>query len=146
MKKLIMTTLLAVAAHSASAQTADEREVWNHVDALNQAVFVTKDGAAMDKLLDPNVSYSHSNGNTETKPVMIANASASPTTYRNLTTDRISIYVVNGAAVVRHHLKAQQTDKAGKESDLNLGVLQVWIKKDGQWLLAGRQAVRNTVQ
>ena len=146
MKKLIMTTLLAVAAHSASAQTAEEKDVWNHVDALNQAVFVTKDGATMDKLLDPNVSYSHSNGNTETKPVMIANASASPTTYRNLTTDRISIYVVNGAAVVRHHLKAQQTDKAGKESDLNLGVLQVWVKKDGQWLLAGRQAVRNTVQ
>ena len=146
MKKLIMTTLLAVAAHSASAQTAEEKDVWNHVDALNQAVFVTKDGSAMDKLLDPNVSYSHSNGNTENKAVMIANASANQTTYRNITTDRVSLYVVNGAAVARHVLKAQQTDKAGKESDLNIGVLQTWVKKDGHWVLAGRQAVRNAVQ
>ena len=124
------------------AQTKTENLIWNKVDALNTAIFVKKDSASLDKLLRDDVSYSHSGGNIETKAEMIAKAVKNLTTYRNVSMNKISIQIINKTAIVRHQFNAVQIDKDGVESELHLGVLQVWIKDKQDWKLIARQSVK----
>ena len=140
--KNILMSVVSVMAVAASAQSSEEQAVWSKVESLNTAAFVSKDRAVLASLVDAKVSYSHSNGKTESKAEMLDNAVASKTLYRDLKTERVGINIVQNTAIVRHLLSATQTDTDGKESPLRLGVLQVWLKTGAQWELGGRQAVR----
>jgi hypothetical protein len=140
--KKILITLFVFCSFSVFAQSKTEQQIWKNVEALNTAIFVNKDSVALDKLLRADVSYSHSGGNIETKAVMIAHAVKNVTTYRNVGMDKISIQVLKSTAIVRHQFNAIQKDKDGMESELHLGVLQVWINEKGEWKLIARQSVK----
>ncbi len=126
-----------------SAQPGAETDVWNRVDALNKAIFVSKDSVALKEILRDDVTYAHSGGNIENKKEMISKAVSNQTTYRDITTNKISIQIIDKkTAIVRHQFNAIQKDKEGVESELHLGVLQVWIKEKKAWHLIARQSVK----
>jgi len=77
----------------------------------------------------------------EDKKTMVHNASNSKTEYRNKNFERVSIDVNDDAAIIRHTFRAISVDN-GKESPLDLMILQVWKKEKGKWRLWARQAVR----
>ena len=124
----------------AIAQSKEEK-VWQRVEALTKAVFETKDSVALDDLVSSKVSYGHSGGNVEDKKTMVHNAYTSKTEYKNKNFERVSIDVSDDAAIIRHTLRAISIDN-GKESPLDLMILQVWKKEKGKWRLWARQAVR----
>lgn len=125
-----------------SAQSSKENAVWSRVEALNKAIFQTKDSAALDDLVSKKLTYGHSGGNLEDKPTMIHNAVINQTVYKNPVTERLSIiFVDDDVAVLRHIFRATQIEK-GTESSLNLGILQVWCKEKGRWKIVARQAVK----
>jgi hypothetical protein len=123
------------------AQSATERAIWQQVEALNNAIFQTKDSIVIKGLVGENISYAHSGGNIEDKMQMVAKAVSSPTTYKNIRTERISVRLIKKVAIVRHNFHAIQ-NQAGVESPLDLGVLQVWAKEGGKWRLQARQSVK----
>jgi hypothetical protein len=122
------------------AQTKEEK-VWQRVEALTKAVFETKDSLALDDLVSEKVTYGHSGGNLEDKRTMVQKAAASKTEYKNKNFERISIDVNDKTAIVRHNFRAISVEN-GKESPLDLGILQVWKKEGGKWRLWARQAVK----
>ena len=140
LKKIsIVSLFLLVGLHSFSQ--SKEEKVWGRVEALTKAIFETKDGNALNDLVSANVTYGHSGGNLEDKKTMVANAAASKTEYKNRNFEKVSIQVNDKTAIVRHNFRATSMEN-GKESQLDLGILQVWKKEGGKWRLWARQAVR----
>src|SRR6476620_9337520 len=139
-KAILFISLFSLLSTTSIAQSKEEK-IWGRVEALTKAVFETKDSVALDDLVSSRVSYGHSGGNIEDKKTMVHNASASKTEYKNRNFERISIVVDDEMAIVRHTFRAISIDN-GKESPLDLGLLQVWKKEKGKWRLWARQAVK----
>jgi hypothetical protein len=125
---------------SAIAQSKEEK-LWQQVNLLHKAVFETKDSLVIAKLVGEKLTYGHSGGNLEKKNEMVHKAAISPTTYKNISTERISLDFVKKAAIVRLIFRATSIEK-GVEAPLNLSILQVWAKEGGDWKLQARQAVK----
>ena len=138
--KTILALLLLLITSSSFAQSKEDK-VWERVEALTKAVFETKDGNVLNDLVSENVSYGHSGGNVEDKKMMVSNAVASKTEYKNRNFERVSIQVNDKTAIVRHNFRAISIND-GKEAPLDLTILQVWRKEGGKWKLWARQAVR----
>jgi ketosteroid isomerase-like protein len=127
---------------TAIAQGKAEKKILNNIKALNSAIFMNRDSAVLLHIVGERVTYGHSSGKIENKAEMVHNAMVSPTTYKDFGMSDVSIVVDGKTAIVRHVLKARSFDATGKEGVLHLNVLQTWIKKNKQWILAARQAVK----
>lgn len=143
MKKLLFILFLSFCTSIAFGQTGKEAEVWTKVEALNKAIFETKDSAAIQDLVAENVTYGHSTGLIENKPVMLHAAVSSPDVYKNLSLERLGTTYAGQTAVVRYILRAEVL-KDGNTSPLNISIMQVWGKNKGKWKLYARQAVKVT--
>lgn len=141
MKKglIIVFTLFSL---TAIAQGKAEKKILDNIKSLNSAIFIKRDSAVLSQLAGEAVTYGHSSGKIENKVEMIYNAMISPTTYKDFVMSDVSIQVDGKTAIVRHVLKARSFDAAGKEGVLHLNVLQTWVKKNKQWILVARQAVK----
>ncbi len=141
MKRKFILAFLVISVTSFAQSSTTER-VWGKVGALTQAIFETKDSAALYELVSSRVSYGHSGGYIENKTQMVQNAISSATKYKDLSLERTSIEVIKKTAVLRHNLRGISVDDKGVETLLNLGILQVWKKENGNWRIWARQAVR----
>ena len=138
--RAIVLILFLVASAFSFAQTKEET-VWAKAEALTKAIFETKDSITLKSLVSDKVTYGHSSGAMEDKATMITKASTNKTEYKNRQFEKISIDVNDNTAVVRHNFRAISIAD-GKESPLDLGILQVWKKEGGRWKLWARQAVK----
>jgi ketosteroid isomerase-like protein len=105
-------------------------------------VFGTKDTVALKKLLASTVSYGHSHGNVETREEMIKGVARNQTRYSDTLISNLKVFIDEKTAIVRYLFKAKENKKDGSTSDLNLGIMLVWVKEKKEWKLMGRQAVR----
>lgn len=141
MKQFLIILLITLFTSSAFGQSGKEAEVWTRVDALNKAVFETKDSAAIQDLVAEAVTYGHSTGDIENKPLMLHNAVHNTQVYRNLSVEKLGVSTAGETVIVRYILRADVI-KNGNTSPLNLGILQVWARNKGKWRLFARQAVK----
>ncbi|WP_165958123.1 nuclear transport factor 2 family protein [Segetibacter sp. 3557_3] len=141
MKACFLSILLFAVVNVTLAQSADEKAVWARVEALNDAVFGTKDEATIRELVSTKLTYGHSAGNIEDQQTMIQNASKSKAVYNNKSTERLGLFFVDKTAIVRYIFRATSVEN-GNEAPLNISLLQVWAKEKNKWKLVARQAVR----
>jgi len=141
MKKLLFIILLSFCTSFVFSQTAKDAEVWTKVEALNKAIFETKDSATIQNLVAEGVTYGHSTGLIETKPVMLHNAVSAPDVYKNLSLERLGTTYAGQTAIVRYILRGDVL-KDGNTTPLNISIMQAWGKDKGKWQLYGRQAVK----
>ena len=121
---------------------AQSEKVEQQVNRLNAAIFRDKDSVTLDRILNETVTYGHSSGKIENRSEMIAGAVHNKASYRDLRMENFTVFFENKkTAIVRHILRTIAIEN-DKESPLNLNVMQVWVKKKGEWKLAGRQSVR----
>ena len=142
MKKLFIFLAIIFINVTAFAQSSKENAVWSNVEKLTEAIFGKRDSALLVKLVDDKVTYAHSSGVVQNKTVMIQDAMAFRGTYRDMKVERGFINIDGKTAVLRHNLRGVTIDARGIESPLDLGILQVWKRKHGRWILLGRQAVK----
>ncbi|MDB5191370.1 MAG: nuclear transport factor 2 family protein [Segetibacter sp.] len=141
MKQLFSLVVLCLFTTIGFSQSNTETKVWSNVEALNNAVFGNKDSIVMKRLTSEKLSYGHSGGNIEDKRKMVTGASSSKTEYRNITVEKLGFTLEGKTAVARYILRAGSVEK-GVETPLNIAILTVWVKKDGDWKLLARQAVK----
>ncbi|MEJ7680476.1 MAG: nuclear transport factor 2 family protein [Segetibacter sp.] len=141
MKHFLSILLITFFSSTAFCQSNKETEVWAKVEALNKAVFETKDSAAIQDLVSNAVTYGHSTGVIENKPVMLHNAIVNAQVYKNVSAERLGANIVGETVIVRYILRAD-VEKDGNTSPLNISILQVWAKDHGKWRLFARQAVK----
>lgn len=141
---LVSAGVLAAAAlmHAApaAAQSADDTAVAKAVEDL-RLVMLKPDKAAFDRLCAPQLSYGHSAGRIETKAEFIAASTSGKSSWTSLNFDKRTIGMVGNTAIARFMLTGQSLSE-GKTTDINIGVLTVWTKQDGDWKLLARQAFR----
>src|SRR5271157_1009651 len=123
-------------APSAYAVTADEAAVAKNTEA-HRVALMAADAKELDALSAPELSYSHSDGHIEDKATFIANATNGKTKWLSLAYNDTTVRVVGDAAIVRFKFVGEN-QTGDKKSQINLGILMVWQKQQGEWKLLAR--------
>ncbi|MBK9270045.1 MAG: nuclear transport factor 2 family protein [Saprospiraceae bacterium] len=111
---------------------------------LNEAL-IQKDQKSLQKLLDKDLSYGHSNGWVETKEELLKNNREELLIYRKILVDSSSLWVQRKGkiAFIRYEVLVD-VEWQGKPIGLKMHVAQVWRKKYGGWKLLFRQSTKLT--
>ena len=134
-------TLLALAICSTAVFAAEpDKEVLNAMDNWRKAM-IAKDGAALEKLYAPDLSYTHSSGKNETKAEAIAAVVNGKGKTEKIEFADSTVRVYGNTALVKCKVTLiASTD--GKQATTNLNILHVWVKNSSGWQLVARQAIR----
>src|SRR3954453_18212335 len=105
MRKVQFILFLSFCTSIVFGQSSKDAEVWAKVETLNKAIFETKDSATIQELVAENVTYGHSTGLLENKPVMLHNAVNSAESYSNLSLEKLSTTTAGPTVIVRYTLR-----------------------------------------
>ena len=131
---ILFSTLLVAAA---PATSKDDKEVLAAMDAYKEAM-IHKDGAALDKLLSNDLTYTHSGGQHETKADVIKSITAGKTIIEALDFSDTSVRLYGNVALVKGKVDLYHS----KTNIVHMNVLHVWVKGPQGWQMVARQATR----
>src|SRR5947209_13235676 len=117
MKKMIWMLLSAAVLSAAVADSKAERDVLAAMDAWKQAT-MKKDGAALDKLLHPDLTYSHSSGMNQTKAEVLKAVTTGKATTEAIEFSDTTLRVYGNTALVRGKVD-MRNNTAGKSTTSN---------------------------
>jgi ketosteroid isomerase-like protein len=142
MKKTFLVTILFVLIQTFSfAQSADEKAVADAVEKLKVAL-VNANEAELNKLTSPLLTYGHSAGLMEDRKEFVRALSSGDSKFTKIELSDQTITVSGDVALVRHKLIGDTHNKGKDPAQVRLGVLLVFQKTKGSWLLIGRQAFK----
>jgi hypothetical protein len=120
---------------------ADTVAVKEGMQTLDKAL-LEKDTAALRTILHNDIAFGHSNGWIEDKNAVISDLVSGKLVYNKIeTTNATAISVNENSIITRSSVGAAGTVN-GKTFDLNMHVLQVWIKTKNGWQLLARQSAK----
>jgi ketosteroid isomerase-like protein len=125
---------------NAFAQTKDEKDVAAAVEFMRKAM-VDGDKANLTKLAAADLSYGHSSGKIQNKAEFVEAIASGASDFVTIDLTEQTIKVAGTTAIVRHKLNAQTND-GGKPGTTALGVMLIFQKQNGAWLLLARQAYK----
>jgi ketosteroid isomerase-like protein len=136
-----MVKWLLLIAAAASLSAADPKaDVLAAMESWKQAI-LKKDAAALEPLLHTDLTYSHSDGRTQSKADVLK---ALPDTKSITFGDSTTVRVYGNTVLVKGPAEFVNIAANGSTTTLNLSVLQVWIKGPKGWQLVARQSTRLT--
>jgi hypothetical protein len=141
MRSVLLTIIcLFVLSQASLSQSKEEKEVAIAVETLKKAMI---DGAepALKEIAAEELSYGHSSGKIENKAEFIRALVSGDSDFKTIELTEQTITIAGNAAIVRHKLVAETSDK-GNPGNPKLWVLLIWQKQKGAWKLLARQAVR----
>src|SRR6266446_140228 len=140
MNKLTWTLSAAMVLSAAPHDAKGEKEVLAAMDAWKQAT-MKKDGAALEKLLHPDLTYSHSSAMNQTKAEVITAVTSGKSTAEAIDFSDTTVRVYGNTALVRGKVDIRNNTD-GKSTPAHLNILHVWIKGPHGWQMVARQATR----
>jgi ketosteroid isomerase-like protein len=124
----------AVAAEpSAAVQKAVAEAEKQWTDAVMKA-----DGAALEKLLTADLSYTHSSAKSQTKEEFIQDVTGGGTKYKSIEFENTKMREFGNTVVVTHNA----TITSAPSGTSHLYITEVWAKEGGHWQMASRQATK----
>lgn len=118
-----------------------EAPVKARVDAFIAAL-LKPDRATLESLTSPDLSYGHSNGRIENREQFVRNMLGGGSRFLSIELTDETVKVVADTALVRHVLFAHTHDTGREPGTIRIGILLVWRRERGEWLLLARQAFR----
>ena len=143
-KTILLFTMILGMAVASQAQTKEETEVVAAVEKMRLAM-ISGQKADLDAIASADLTYGHSSGKLQNKAEFIESFVTKASVFVSITLTEQTIKVTGNTAIVRHKLAAQTAD-GGKPGTVNLGIMLVFVKQHGQWILLGRQAYKLPVQ
>jgi hypothetical protein len=137
--RVIVTIIFLISGLTGFAQ-ADSVLLKEAMAKLDKAL-IEKDSIALKQLLHTDAGYGHSNGWVQTKKDVLQDSRTGYLVYKSLTNEQVNINVNEKWASARTTTKAAGS-RDGKDFDLTLHVLQVWIKTKNGWKLVARQSTK----
>lgn len=128
------------AAASVSTASASEQAV---ADAERQrfAAQVSKDYAALDKLLADDLVYTHSSGNTDGKASYIQSIRDGKSKYDAIDSSEMKVRVYGNTAIINGVCLIKAMNN-GETINTRLRYTDVYVKKGSQWQLVTWQSVK----
>jgi len=114
------------------------------IEALEKAwvqAIMNKDAAALDKLLAPDLIYSHASGVVDTKATYIEKIRQGKQIYRKVQQMNMTVRLHGDAAVTHCWASMMGVNPAGNFDD-KLIMLHVWSKKPDGWKLVAHQTAK----
>jgi len=141
----MIKTLLFGALASGALLAADGKTI----DAVKNAdrawanATVKGDAAALQNLLANDVTYTHSNGETDTKKIYIDNLTGARK-YHKIEYESLDarLYANGNAAVVTAVVRIETSQKGGPVNPAHLRFIHMWIHQQGRWQLVAHQSLR----
>ncbi len=141
MKKTISILLCCFLAFTVvKAQTKSEKQVAAAVETLKKAM-IDGDRSELDAIAAEQLSYGHSSGVVQDKAAFVEAIASGKSDFVTIDLTNQTIQVSGNTAIVRHHLSAKTND-SGNPGNVELGIMLVFQKQHGKWLLLGRQAFK----
>lgn len=135
--RILVFLALALPIFAGAPKPSDEKAVLAAEKEL-AAAMVKGDATALEKLLAEDLSYTHSNTLTETKPQVLQVIKAGSTKYDAIEYNDTKVRQYDDVIVTTHKM----TIKNPPSTVNNLFVTFVWAKQSGRWQLVNRQATR----
>lgn len=114
------------------------RTLIHELEKQRYAAMVDGDLATLDRLLSPRLSYTHSNGDRDTKDSYLQKVRDGVFVYLGIDhrTERVEIL---GDAVVVIGWMRLRAKREGVPVEIGSNVLAVWGRTDGEWTLVAYQ-------
>jgi ketosteroid isomerase-like protein len=129
----VSTTLLL-------AQAAEEKAVAAAVEKFRTAM-VDADINTLKNLAAEQLSYGHSNGLVENRAEFVDQFVTGKSDFVTIDLSDQTIKIVGDAAIVRHRLTGD-TNNNKVPGKVDILILMVWQKQNGEWKLLARQAAK----
>lgn len=137
MRKIILSSqFLLLSCLVAIAQGQDEQQLTARVEQLREAL-LSGNRAALEELTAPELSYGHSSGTLEDKAAFVEALASGKSDFTKVEFSNQTIKVSGNTAWVRHEQRGEANG-----APVNIGVLLVWQKQKGKWVLLARQAYK----
>jgi hypothetical protein len=131
--------LLAITSISwAAAPSAAVEKAVLHAEDEWKAAVLKGDRGALENLLSPDLSYTHSSSKTQTKGEFIQDATGGATTYKSIEFENTKLRQYGSTVVVTH----SATIITVQTGTSHLYLTEVWANQGGRWQLASRQATK----
>jgi ketosteroid isomerase-like protein len=101
------------------------------------------DVAALDKIYDDSLIYTHSSGGVDNKAVYVGNIKSGATKYESMKRDDIKVNVYGDTALVTCHWEVHVMSR-GNKIDTNARYIHVYVKRKDGWKMVAHQATRIT--
>ncbi|HET8549933.1 MAG TPA: nuclear transport factor 2 family protein [Bryobacteraceae bacterium] len=103
---------------------------------------VAGDEAALKQVLADDLTYTHSNGETDTKAVYISNLKTGARKYHKLDHESMDVRLYGTTAVLTATARVETSQKGGSVNPAHLRFIHVWILHSGRWQLVAHQSLR----
>jgi hypothetical protein len=138
MKTFLSILLLTAAIGSAAKMDSKaEQEMLGAMDAYKNAM-IHKDGAALDKLLATELTYTHSQGQEETKADVIKSITSGKTIVERMDYSNMTVRFLGKTALVKGRVDLYHSST----NIVHMNVLHVWVAGPHGWQMVARQATR----
>lgn len=104
---------------------------------------IKSDVAALEKLYDDSLVYTHSSGSIDTKSSYIGAIKSGVTKYESIKRDDIKVNVYDDTAIVICHWEVQVLNR-GSKIDTNARYIHVYVKQKNGWKMVAHQSTRIT--
>jgi uncharacterized protein (TIGR02246 family) len=131
---LVVAGLALAADKSAEAVKAAEKS-W-------ASATVAGDEATLGKVLADDLTYTHSNGDTDNKAAYINNLKTGTRKYHKLDHESMDVRLYGNTAVLTATAQVETSQKGGSAAPAHLRFIHVWVMQNGRWQLVAHQSLR----
>jgi len=136
---LLCTVILGLSALHAQAPSAEEQV--RQAERARFAAMVKADTAALDKLLAPDLVYTHGDARRIDKAAFISDFKTGAFKYVTIDPKEINVKVYGDVAVVAG-AAAMQIVNNGAPASIQIRYTNVHVKRNGAWQMVAWQATR----
>ncbi len=140
MKKSLTLFLCLLFLHTITMAQSDEKELTALVETMRKAM-MEADKAVLEKIASNDLSYGHSSGLIEDKATFVNSIVSGKFSFVKIDFPDVTVKIVGNTGVVRHKIVGD-TKNDGKPATVNIGVMLIFQKEQGQWKLIARQAYK----
>jgi ketosteroid isomerase-like protein len=102
---------------------------------------INSDVAALERIYDDSLIYTHSNGSVDNKTVYVGNIKSGVTKYQSMKRDDINVSVYGNTALVTCHWEVHVL-AGGNKINTNARYMHVYVKRKNGWKMVAHQATR----
>ncbi|MCS7043600.1 MAG: nuclear transport factor 2 family protein [Bryobacteraceae bacterium] len=138
MKQILAVLLLC----AAGAWGADETRAVEEAERGWARGVTANDFALLEKVLAPDLVYTHSNGLVDSRDSYIESLRSGRSRYLKVDYSELKVRHITPDVALTHCRALVVTLQQGKETPMNLALLHVFVKRGGQWQMVAHQSAR----
>jgi ketosteroid isomerase-like protein len=138
MSLCFVASFVAAGLLSAGEPTAAAKQAVMNASKEWTAAVLKGDRPALEKLLSPDLSYTHSSAKTQTREEFIQDATGGGTKYESIEFENNKLRQYGNTVVVTHNA----TIKSLPTGTSHLYITEVWAQESGRWQMVSRQATK----